>query len=95
MSILNEILGTINNIFALMGIIDTITVIILLLANWNGLISGNATILGVVVLGLMNFLVGAIYSEIVESLIKGIVTAVMTVVEGIAKAIEAIFSAFR
>ena len=95
MSILDEIIDAIDNIFAIMGIIDTITLIALFLANWNGLISGNATILGVVVLGLMNFLIGAIYSDIVQSLIEGIVTAVVTVVEGIANAIEAIFSAFR
>jgi len=95
MSIIDEILGAIDNAFALLGILDVISICGILIAYWAGILSGNATILAGVILGFANIIVGAVISDVIQELIKGIVTAIGTVIEGIANAIGAIFSLFK
>jgi len=95
MSIFDEILGVIDNAFALMGILDVISICGILISYWAGILSGNATILAGVILAFVNIIVGAVISDVLQALVDGIVTAIGTVIEGIANAIESIFSAFR
>jgi hypothetical protein len=94
MSLLSDVLGAIDSFFALLGIIDLITIPILLIGYWNGIVSGNVAALSSVILILVTFIVGAIESDILQSIIEGIATVIVTIVEGIASLIEAIVGIF-
>ena len=94
MSLLGDVLGAIDSVFVILGIIDLISIPLLLIGYWSGIVSGNVAALSSVILILVTFIVGAIESEILQSLIEGIATIIVTIVEGIASLIEAIIGIF-
>jgi hypothetical protein len=95
MSVLDDILGIIDNAFALLGILDVISICGILLGNWAGIISGSATTLAIVILAFVYIIVGAVITDVLQALIDAIITAVGAVVQAIASIIEAIFSIVR
>lgn len=70
--------------FAILGIIDGISLITLILANWSGIISGNLTIISVLLLFLINGLLVSIIFDLITPII-----------EIIGQIFEALFSLFR
>lgn len=94
MGLADELLKIIGTVFGLLSIISIIGFLILILSYWSGLISGNVVVIGIIIIAFVDFIIGAMISDILQEIIEGIVKAIVAIAEAIASFIEALLGLF-